>query len=67
LSHPLYYTILYYISGGQCLFGKQCWFKHDEIETRENSEVMQKMLDFMEKITERITNLEKKVDTDERF
>ena len=44
------------LNGGRCLFEKNCLFKHVESETvkLENSEVMMKILDFMEKVTEKI-------------
>ena len=52
------------LNGGRCLFDKNCLFKHVESETSEiikleNSEVMMKILDFMEKVTERIDRIGK--------
>ena len=50
---------------GECKYGEiYCWFKHEKKEVSENdtiekNEVVQKIFEVMEKITERITKLEK--------
>ena len=53
--------------GGKCTFGdRNCWFIHDDLEkehsdgiTKEQSDVLQKVFGMLEKMTERITNMEK--------
>ena len=47
---------------GECKYGDTyCWFKHEknESETDEKSDIMQKLFHVMEKMTERISELEK--------
>ena len=52
--------------GDKCLYGKFCWFKHDEKETNEtneenkfeNSEVGKRIFTFMEKIDKKLNDLE---------
>ena len=54
------------MNGDKCLWGKYCWFKHDEkeisekseIKNFEKSEVGQKILNFMEEISVKLNKLE---------
>ena len=55
------------MNGGKCLFDKHCLSKHVEIETSNvvnieetESEVLYKIFNFMEKVTEKIDRLERK-------
>ena len=52
---------------GKCIFGSQdCWFKHEKSEralenenaTKEQNEVIQKVFEMLEKMTERILKIE---------
>ena len=57
---------------GACKFGKsKCWFNHDNIENsnesevtenlnKENNDVIQKLFEMMETMTERIVQMEEK-------
>ena len=50
-------------NGGTCSYGNRCWFNHDNniaenMEKFENNEVILKIFDFMEKVTEKISRLE---------
>ena len=51
---------------GACFYGNDCWYSHErlninytnEVKEFEKSEVILKIFDFMEKVTEKITKLE---------
>ena len=49
---------------GACIYGKDmCWFLHENVETGEDTEIkdgniIQKMMQMMERMTERMINLE---------
>ena len=56
------------VDNGLCIFGrKSCWFKHDKHEmafesdnpTKEHNEVIEKVFGMLEKMTERIIQIEK--------
>ena len=64
LSHAAVVPPCRNIMNGERQFGKhKCWFSHSgKQECQENTntnEAMERMLDVMEKITERISDLEK--------
>ena len=51
---------------GECVYGDDCWFNHqvkrneeEIIEDIEDRVILKKLLDMVEKITERVVNIEK--------
>ena len=54
------------IMNGECTYGDDCWFNHqvkrneeEIIEDIEDRVILKKLLDMVEKITERVVNIEK--------
>ena len=48
-------------SRGECIYYRNCWYKHEEIEIvnqNQNQELFNKMFEIMENFTHRIVNIE---------
>ena len=64
-EHPKHISVCTKSRNGLCHFGnRKCWFKHEdekseiEVNFNENPEIITKMFDMMEKLTERFEYIE---------
>ena len=49
-------------SSNTCMYGEQCWFRHDDKRLEQEKEVNEKIMNMMEKFTKKIIELENRLE-----